>query len=201
MFNFLTGCVKNAADKTITLEIGGIGFALTVPHTKNVTLGATTTFFTYFHWNQEAGPSLYGFSTELERTVFLLIIDCPKIGPGIGMNILSSLDASRFLEIITAQNEKALSAVNGIGAKKAEQIIVHLKHKVQKLISSGELVIQHQENFVYWQNVSDVLSSLNYSKQEVSKALHHLTEKYQGQAYPLDQLIRSALAYLSSKQM
>lgn len=201
VFNYLTGCVKDINEKNITLDIGGVGFALTVPQAQGITTGSTLTLFTHFHWNQETGPSLYGFCTELERKVFLLIIDCPKIGPGIGINILTSLNAAQFLEVITTQNEKALSAVNGIGAKKAEQIIVHLKHKVQKLVCSGSFVVEQQESFVHWQNVNDVLLSLNYSKPEISKALHHLSEKYQGQNYQLDQLIRSALAFLSTKQL
>lgn len=201
MFNHLTGFVKECGEKNIVLDIGGIGFAVAVPQPSSITVSSQQTLLTYFHWNQESGPSLYGFLSELERTVFLLIIDCPKIGPGIAMNILSSLSASQFLDIITTQNEKALSQVNGIGGKKAEQIIVHLKHKVQKLVASGTLVVEQQESFVQWQNVSDVLSSLNYSKPEISKALNHLSEKSQGQNMPLDQLIRSALAFLSAKQL
>jgi Holliday junction DNA helicase RuvA len=199
VFDYLSGKIRDVKEKSITLVAGGIGFALCVPQAQKLTKGMDADFFTYFHWNAENGPSLFGFQQELDRQVFLLIIDCPKIGPGIALNILSQLSASQFLEIITAQNEKGLSAINGIGSKKAEQIIVHLKHKVQKLITSGELVVEQQESFVYWQNVSDVLVSLNYSKQEVSKAMHYLAEKFAGQNCPLDQLIRSALAYLSSK--
>ncbi|MFA6527357.1 MAG: OB-fold domain-containing protein, partial [Candidatus Babeliales bacterium] len=75
MFNYLTGCVKDCSEKNVTLDIGGIGFALMVPQIAALVPGKTHTLFTYFHWNQESGPSLYGFCTELERTVFLLIID------------------------------------------------------------------------------------------------------------------------------
>ena len=130
--------------------------------------------------------------------VFLMLIGCSKIGPSIALTILSKFSAGQFLEIIAAQNEKQLSSINGIGAKKAEHIIVQLKHKVQKLLASGEIKAETQESFVQWQNVSDVLTSLNYSKQEVSKAMLYLTEKYSGQNYNLDTLIRSALTYLSS---
>ena len=105
-----------------------------------------------------------------DRTVFLMIIDCPKVGPGIGLSVLSQLSASQFLEIVTTSNQEALSKVNGIGAKKAEQIIVELKHKVQKLLQNGSLKIEQQESFVQWQQLSEVLASLNYTKQEVTKA-------------------------------
>lgn len=200
MFDLLSGTIASIRDKTITLLVGGIGFSLHVPNARTLTPDASSQFYVYFHWNQEHGPSLYGFTTELERRVFLLIIDCPKIGPTIALNILSQLSAPQFLEIVTTNNEAGLSSVNGIGAKKAEQIIVELKHKVQKLLNNGELKIEQQQNFVQWQQLSEVLTSLNYTKQEVGKVTQHLAEKYAGQNYPLDQLIRAALAYLSSKQ-
>jgi Holliday junction DNA helicase RuvA len=198
MFDYLTGTVKTVNEKTVTIDINGMGFLLSSPSTKNIIKGSQASLYTYFHWNQETGPTLFGFSTELERKVFLLIIDCPKIGPGIALNILTSMRAAQFLDVITTQNEKALSALNGIGEKKAEQIIVHLKHKVQKLIGTGAISIEHQESFVLWQNVTDVLTSLNYSKPEITKTMNFLVEKYTGQNCPLDQLIRSALAYLAT---
>ena len=49
------------------------------------------------------------------------------------------------------------------------------------MLSSGQIAIEAQESFVQWQNVSDVLTSLNYSSQEISKAMTYLGEKYKGQ--------------------
>lgn len=200
MFDLLSGTITAVKDKTITLMVGGIGFSLHVPNARTLTTDAQAQMHVYFHWNQEHGPSLYGFATELDRRVFLMIIDCPKIGPSIALNILSQLSSAQFLEIVTTNNEAGLSSVNGIGAKKAEQIIVELKHKVQKLLNTGELKIEQQQNFVQWQQLSEVLTSLNYTKQEIGNVTQYLAEKYVGQSYPLDQLIRAALAYLSSKQ-
>lgn len=204
MFDFFSGTVTTIKEKSITLLVGQIGFNVFVPKADQFALETTTELHTYFHWNAENGPSIYGFQTELERKVFLLIIDCPKIGPSIALNILSQMSASNFLEVITTNNEKALTNLNGIGTKKAEQIIMELKHKVQKLLNAGELKVdasaQGQQNFVQWQQLTEVLTTLNYSKQEATKAVQYLSDKYSGQNYPLDQLIRSALAYLSQKQ-
>jgi Holliday junction resolvasome RuvABC DNA-binding subunit len=60
------------------------------------------------------------------------------------------------------------------------------------------LVQESQQNFVQWQNVNDVLTSLGYSKPEINKTLQHLTQKYTSENVPLDQLIRAALAFASS---
>lgn len=197
MIDLLYGKVKEIKDNYVTLLVGGFGLKLQVPQVQNIVKNKEIELHTYLHWNQEKGPGLFGFQDELEKIVFLMIIECSKIGPGIAIKILSQIKAEQFLEIVSSQNEKSLSNINGIGPKKAEQIIVQLKHKVSKLLSSGEISAYAQQDFTHWQNVNDVLVSLNYSKQEVAKVMQFLTEKYSGQNVPLDQLIRSALGFLS----
>ena len=77
---------------------------------------------------------------------------------------------------------------------------MQLKHKVAKLISSGTVKTDGQQDFVQWQNISDVLTSLSYSKQEISGAMKFLGKEYGDQNYPLDKLIRAALGYLSNSR-
>lgn len=201
MLDFVTGTVRSVKEKSVTIEVGGMGLSFQVPQAGNLQKDSQATLHTYMHWNAENGPSLFGFATELERRVFTLVIDCPKIGPNIAISILSHFSASQFLEIVTSQDEDRLSQVNGIGAKKAEQLIVQLKHKVSKLLSSGEIVAEAQESFVHWQNVTDVLTSLNYSKQEISGVVQHLSEKYASQNVSLDQLVRAALGFLTKSSL
>lgn len=200
MIDQIKGLVYTVQEKSIGIMIGGFGLQIATPRGSEWATGQEITLSTYLHWNAEQGPSLFGFASAFERTVFLLIIECPKIGPSIALNILHQIRPNQFLEIITTQNEKALSSVSGIGPKKAEQIIVALKHKISKLVNTGALDQpgENQENFIHWQQASEVLHSLNYSKQEVGKVLQVLTKKYTGQQVGLDQLIRAALAQLSS---
>lgn len=196
--SYVTGTIKDVQEKSLIIETGGFGLFLHAPQAQKMKIASAVTLYTHLHWNQENGPSLFGFQTPLDRQVFLMIIDCPKIGPSIALSVLSYLTAGQFLECVTRQDEKQLSKVNGIGPKKAEQLIVQLKHKVQKLVASGSVTAESQESFVHWQQVRDVLDSLNYSKSEVNHALDHLSEKYQGsEQRSLDQLIRSALSFLS----
>ncbi len=198
MIDFLAGVIKNVKDKAVCVLVHGMGFAVLTPKPGNFVAGQEVEMHTYLHWNAEQGFSLYGFASELERIVFLMIIDCPKIGPSIALNILSQVGAGEFLQLISAQNEKGLSSLNGIGPKKAEQLIMELKHKVTKLLASGSVPAEEQQSFVEWHSVSEVLVSLNYSKPEIGKAMTYLAAKYQGQNCSLDQLIRSALAFLSA---
>ena len=201
MIDFLSGVIKSVKEKAITIMIGGLGLSVFVPKALGYTQGQVIELYAYLHWNTEHGFSLFGFTSEFERDVFLMIIDCPKIGPSIGLNILSQVSASGFIKLINSHDENGLSGLNGIGPKKAEQLIVALKHKVAKLLESGAITSEAQQDFAEWHNVSAVLTSLNYSKQEITPAMSYLSEKYKNQNYTLDQLIRSALAYLSQHSL
>jgi Holliday junction DNA helicase RuvA len=182
-----------------------VRFCFQIPQTEGIIVDQSVTLYTYMHWNVENGPSFFGFKSEFERLVFLLIIECPKIGPSLALNILSQLKPGLFLEAITSQNEAMLSSLHGIGAKKAEQLIVELKHKVQKLFRSGNIPVSiddnTQNNFLQWQQVSEVLQSLNYGKQEISTVFTQLTKKYAQSAEQatIEQIVRSALSLLSKK--
>jgi holliday junction DNA helicase RuvA len=197
MINFLKGTVLDYKDHTITLDVQNIGFQIQCPEHYTFIKGESLALHIYLQWHQENGPFLFGFQTELEKTIFLLIISCSGIGPKIGLAILSGLKPASFLKAVQAGDEKALSSVNGIGAKKAEQMIVQLRHKVAKLVESG-IVVEHDVEFEQWKNISEVLASLNYSRSEVSNALHYIKESDHTNA-TFDQLLRKALSFLSKR--
>jgi len=201
VFDNLTGNITNISEKAITLLVNGtMGFHIQTPKPHDLDQEKEITISTYVHWNSDNGPSLYGFPSVLDKKVFMLIIQCPKIGPSIALSALSQLSSSQFVELVSKGDEKLLSKINGIGPKKASQIIATLKDKIQKLLTSGELEIEQQQSFAAWQQLSEVLSSLNYTKPEISRATEYLSAKYTDQNYPLDKLIRSALAFLAQKQ-
>lgn len=200
MINLIKGTVKNINQEIVTLFVSNIGFAVHVPVSESLPIGSEIELFIYMHWNADSGPSLYGFRNELDKNVFLLIIDCPKVGPKLALNILSTLGANKFIDTISSQNEKALTSVSGVG-KKAEQIIAHLKHKISKLLTSGKLTINNQDLAVNeWQNLSEALISLGYSKSEVSSALNYLGKNSAGKQTTFDQLLRGALAFFSANK-
>lgn len=198
MLAYITGTVKAIMNQAITLDVGILGLSMQVPNPNGFQIEQKVTVHTYVHWNQEQGPSLFGFLTELDRTVFLLIISCSGLGPKIGLAVLNQLGPNKFLQAIQKGDDAALSKVNGIGAKKAEQIIVQLRHKVATLLKS-DIDLGDDGSLEQWTNVADVLVSLNYSRPEVTKAMKHLGDTYSDSTLPFDQLMRHALSFLSKK--
>jgi Holliday junction DNA helicase RuvA len=200
MISHLAGIVKEIKEKAIVLDIGAIAFTISVPQETSFTVDQKVNLHIYMHWNQDQGPSLFGFGQELEKKVFLMIIDCSGIGPRIALSILESMSPQQFLEVIQAGDDKSLSKVNGIGAKKAEQMIVQLKHKVAKLLDSG-IEITGSAQLTHWQNISQVLESLNYTKSEIAAAMKYVRDNEPQIKInaPFDHMMRRALSFLSKK--
>ncbi len=197
MIQTISGTIVALKKQAIGLSVGPIGIECAVPDESIFTIGSSKTIYTYVHWNQEQGPSLFGFNEEIDRTVFILIISCSGIGPRLGLAALAELGAHGFIEAVQTSNERLLSSISGIGGKKAEQIIVHLKHKVQKLIDSGLHI--NESNQTHLATVSEALKALNYSRTEVQKALEYVRAQKKEGSHSFDQLMRYALAYLSKQ--
>lgn len=198
MISTLSGTIVAYQPGLVVLQANNIGFSVSTPTTIACTLNNQITLQTYMHWSQEQGPTLYGFHSEVDKQVFLLIIGCSGIGPKLALAALSHMSAASFIRAVQQADCSALSSINGIGEKKAEQIIVQLKHKVEKLIKSG-LILDEHEDISDIHNVTQVLTSLNYSRAEISNALGWLQEQNKGATVAFDKLVRQALSFLAKK--
>jgi Holliday junction DNA helicase RuvA len=198
MITRLHGTILDCSENALTLMVQGVGYGLQVPQAQKFSVGQEIDLHTSLQWNQESGPSIFGFATILERDLFQVIISCSGIGPKIGLALLAHMTPSQFIDVVQRGDEDALSAINGIGPKKAEQLLMHLKHKVAKMIDKG-LEIPDSPAFSSRQNIAQVLKSLNYSKPEITAALNHINENYAEPAIPFDQLMRHALGYLAKR--
>jgi len=199
MIEHISGKILSKQKNSITVSIGPIGLTIQSATPEIFMLNETITLFTHMHWNQEQGPTLFGFTNELERQVFLLVIGCSGIGPKIGLAVLRDLGAEPFLQAIQIDDEKTLATVGGLGPKKVEQMVVQLKRKVATLIKSG-IVIENKHSLTDWQQVSDVLTSLNYSRSEITRAMKFLSETYSNTNTPFNGLIRHALSFLTKSR-
>ena len=180
MLDYVKGLIRSVYESSVSIDIGIMGLELHVPLPASYQVGQKAELYVYMHWNAENGPSLFGFSSKIEKEIFLLVISCSGVGPKLGIAVLEDLGPQVFLDAVIEENDRALSKVSGIGAKKAEQMIVHLKHKVSKLIQSGAIV-QSSGKISRIHEVNDVLKSLNYSRPEISAAMNHINKNHVGQ--------------------
>jgi Holliday junction DNA helicase RuvA len=196
MISLLQGIVHSIRDQSIIVLSGSIGFDVHVSHPQSFKEQSQIELFVHMHWNQEQGPALFGFRTQEEKRVFLLATSCSGIGPKIALALLEFSGAASFVQAIITENTAALSAVPGVGKRKAEQLIVHLKEKVSRLVQQG--ILNAQNSSTDFQQISEVLTSLNYTRTEVNFVLDSLRKSDHASA-SFDLLLRKALSLLSKK--
>jgi holliday junction DNA helicase RuvA len=198
MIASISGIITHLNDSKMVLLQGGIGFEMSCPSARLMQVNTTIQLYTYLHWSQENGPSLYGFSDLLQKDLFLMLIDCQGIGPKLGVSMLEQTEPMQLLQLISQENTAGLSKIKGLGAKKAEVLCMHLKDKVSKL-----LTLHPQLNSVaglgVWNDLHDTLISLNYSTFEIKQATAMVKETVAGQTVPFDLLLRKALQVLAKK--
>lgn len=198
MIDSITGIVQSTKTQQVIISLGPVALAFAVPHITTAQKNQSLTLYTYLHWSQENGPSLFGFFTELERTVFELFISCSGVGPRLGLAAIADLGAESLLLAINTKNEHALSGISGIGKKKAAQIIMSLQDKVTKLLESGITLTTNAQD-KNWLTLMEALKSLNYSRTEITQAVDHVKNREHASAPSFDQMMKFALLFLSKK--
>lgn len=195
MIDFIIGRIHSCSDNTVSiLTSSGMGYELSVTDSGSCSVGQDVHLFTHFHWNQEQGPQLFGFKDVVERQVFRVLIECNGIGPKLALSILQQLRPADLVAAVRRQDEQLLSSLNGIGKKKAEQILVALKHRIDKL---G--IVPASTGAVDTKQLTDVLASLNYSKQEIIAAVHAVNDYFGSKPEArFDEQMRVALSHLAS---
>jgi len=82
--------------------------------------------------------SLYGFYSEEERDLFLMLLSVQAVGPKVALAVLSGGTPRELISALAAGDAARFQAVPGIGKRTAERIIVELREKVGQAGGAGE---------------------------------------------------------------
>ena len=74
--------------------------------------------------------ALYGFHSEQERDLFLMLLSVQAVGPKVALAVLSAGAPRELIRALAAGDAARFQAVPGIGKRTAERIIVELREKV-----------------------------------------------------------------------
>ena len=132
MIASLRGIVVSRRPDATVIECGGVGYRLAVSaHTAQRIPPAGQEAFLHSHLiMRDDAMHLYGFASEDERELFLLLLGVQGVGPKVALAVLSGGTTGELLNAIAAGDSKRFQAVPGIGKRTAERIIVELREKV-----------------------------------------------------------------------
>lgn len=132
MIAYLIGTIEQKQEGSMVVDVNGIGYELSISNNTLISLpieGETAKIFTYMQVKED-GISLFGFSTEEEKTLFLKLITVSGVGPKMAVGILSGMKLSDLVIAIINEDSTLLSKIKGLGKKSAERICLELKDKI-----------------------------------------------------------------------
>ena len=128
----LTGKFIDLTPTRVVVDVNGVGYEAQISLNTYSSINGQESGKLYTHLRiTEDAHTLFGFSTELEKEVFLKLISVSGVGSMTARMVLSSMKPNEVQETIVNGNAKQLEAVKGIGKKTAERVILELKDKMK----------------------------------------------------------------------
>lgn len=194
MFYYLNGEITLLEENMAVVDCGGVGYACrTSGYTlSKLKIGQKAKLYTYCNIREDAFD-IYGFSTKEEHRCFEMLIGVTGVGPKAAQAILSAVSPDRFTLAVMTQDEKAITAAQGVGKKLAQRIILELKDKLGKVATSelpaGDFVPVQPTTGSALSLAQAALGELGYHQAEIAAALKGL--KVDGMT--TEEIIRHAL--------
>ncbi|AXA95900.1 Holliday junction branch migration protein RuvA [Microbacterium laevaniformans] len=131
MISSLRGRVLHLDAESAIVEVGGVGFSVSVPAAlaRSLHVGDETTLHTALIVREDA-LSLFGFADREELTVFHHLLSVSGVGPKSALGVLSSLSVDQIAHAVADEDDAPFRRVSGIGPKTAKLIVVQLAGKL-----------------------------------------------------------------------
>ena len=157
----------------VVVESGGVGYRLAVSsETLAGVPAAGREAVLHAHLIvRDDSLQLYGFATEAERDLFLMLIGVQNVGPKVALAVLSGGAPRALLGAIASGDVARFQAVPGIGKRTAERIIVELKEKVAGAAADEIVVTRVADQDDPRSLAREALVSLGFGPQEADELL------------------------------
>ncbi|WP_289001242.1 Holliday junction branch migration protein RuvA [uncultured Megasphaera sp.] len=197
MIGYLKGKITHVFANSCFIEVGGVGYRTIVSGTTlgELSVGKETMLYTYMSVT-ENDITLYGFLTQDEYELFLLLITVNGIGPKLAVNALGAVTPDTLRLAISQNNMSVLTKLPGIGKKTANRLVLELKDKIGT-VDAGDMAIEDVVSTPAGGAAAETLAalqSLGYAEQEVLPAI----QKYAGQYDNVEDLLKIVLRTLGS---
>ena len=143
MIGWLCGRSLRKALPEVIVDVGGVGYVLSVPQRSYERLGhegAEVELHVSTQFRAES-LQLYGFSTRDEKGLFEALLNVSGVGPRLALSVLSTLSPDALRLAVAEERPAALEKVPGIGKKTARRVLLELKDRLgsfDDLASPGE---------------------------------------------------------------
>lgn len=193
MIRYIKGRVEYMNPQFVILENQGLGYRVYTSSNTLSKLKLDTDVMLHTHQHvREDQLTLFGFESTEELDLFELLIGISKIGPKVGLSVLSFMRPKEVRAAVLSNDKKTFSKVPGIGAKTAERMILELKDKLKDFdLWEYEDVIELESDQKVLREAVEALEALGYSSVEAETVCKGI------KAETVENMIKKALKELN----
>lgn len=200
MIGYLEGTVTHTFRDSCFVNVRGVGYRTYAPLStlEQLTPGREVLLYTYMNVREDA-ILLYGFLTQDEYDLFMLLIGVNGVGPKVALGILSAVQPDGFRVAVQKKDMSTLTKMPGIGKKTAERIVLELQDKIGGIAAGAEaepIAAPAGAPSDIGEEALAALCSLGYTTQEAEP----LIAVHQERAKTVEELIRAVLRALGTRR-
>jgi len=197
MIGYLNGKVKFLTEDECILDVGGVGYRVSVDSMTRQDLKIDSAAELFVHTSvREDAITLFGFKNRATFELFEMLLTVNGVGAKSALGIVSIISAVDFAVAVANQDLSTLIKLPGVGKKSAQRLLLELKDKVGNFASSST---SDAENFQpvaisssAADEAADALSALGYTSAEISAVFKRAPKNSS-----TEQLIKFALKELN----
>ncbi|KUL35190.1 ATP-dependent DNA helicase RuvA [Streptomyces sp. NRRL F-4489] len=203
MIAFVSGPVAALAPDTAVIEVGGIGMAVQcTPDTlSGLRVGEPARLATSLVVREDS-LTLYGFADDDERQTFELLQTASGVGPRLAQAMLAVHSPDALRRAVSTGDEKALTAVPGIGKKGAQKLLLELKDRLGAPTGGARPAARAAAPAGWQDQLQAALVGLGYAAREADEAVAAVAPQAEAAAAAggtpqVPQLLKAALQTLN----
>ena len=207
MIATLSGSLSHKDPGSAIIDVQGVGYEVllsTRTYDLLPAVGENTFLYIYTSVREDA-ITLYGFFSQEEKKLFLLLNTVSGVGPKLGLGILSGIDPAELCNAISLKDMARLTSLSGVGKKTAQRLCMELGEKVGAFVPAAAetkktgLGAPAQSEGFAMQDAASALVNLGYSQETAWQALRAVQQEDAEKAasFQVDELIRAALRTLA----
>lgn len=197
MIASLRGSVLSRTGAEVVLEVGGIGYLVSVPDrlAAGLVVGESLLVHTAMVVRDDH-VALFGFGSPEELQIFDLLRGVSGVGPKSAMAILGHLSIDEISDAVVSENDGAFRMVSGIGPKTAKLIVLSLQGAFEGHIPRGPVSERSSAQEAIQHSVMQALTGLGWQEKMAKDGVARALEETESDAVDAAHLLRAALAIL-----
>ncbi|GAA2222023.1 Holliday junction branch migration protein RuvA [Herbiconiux moechotypicola] len=198
MISSLRGTVLTVSGGTAVIDVGGVGYAVSITprHALTLRAGAEATVLTSLIVREDS-MSLFAFPDQDSLEVFSVLIGVTGVGPKSALGVLAELTPSEIALAVAREDDSAFRKVSGIGPKTAKLIVVSLAGKIAPPAAAQGGSATPEVSTTVRGNVERALVGLGWGERDAAAAVDQALESAAAaEASNVQALLRLALAVL-----